>query len=31
VHVLEKGRVVFSATPQELWANDAVKSSYLGT
>ena len=30
VHVLEKGRVVFSATPQQLWANDAVKSSYLG-
>jgi len=30
VHVLEKGRVVFSATPQELWANDEVKSSYLG-
>ena len=30
VHVLEKGRVVFSATPKELWANDAVKSSYLG-
>src|SRR5215469_484264 len=30
VHVLEKGSVVFSATPQELWANDAVKSSYLG-
>ena len=30
VHVLEKGSVVFSATPQELWANDAVKSSSLG-
>jgi len=30
VHILEKGRVVFSSTPQELWANDAVKSSYLG-
>jgi len=30
VHVLEKGRVVYSATPQELWANDDVKSSYLG-
>ena len=30
VHVLEKGRVVYSATPQELWANDEVKSSYLG-
>jgi branched-chain amino acid transport system ATP-binding protein len=30
VHVLEKGRVVYSSTPQQLWANDAVKSSYLG-
>ena len=30
VHILEKGRVVFSSTPLELWANDAVKSSYLG-
>ena len=30
VHVLEKGRVVYSSSPEELWANDAVKSSYLG-
>jgi branched-chain amino acid transport system ATP-binding protein len=30
VHILEKGRVVYSATSRELWANDAVKSSYLG-
>ncbi|MGH7091953.1 MAG: ABC transporter ATP-binding protein [Stellaceae bacterium] len=30
VHVLEKGRVVYSATPQELWANDEIKSNYLG-
>ena len=30
VHVLEKGRVVYSSTPQQLWVNDAVKSSYLG-
>ena len=30
VHVLEKGRVVYSSGPKELWANDAVKSSYLG-
>ena len=30
VHVMSKGRVVYSATPQELWANDEVKSSYLG-
>jgi branched-chain amino acid transport system ATP-binding protein len=30
VHVLEKGRVVYSARPRELWTNDEVKSSYLG-
>jgi branched-chain amino acid transport system ATP-binding protein len=30
VHVMSKGRVVYSARPQELWANDAVKASYLG-
>jgi branched-chain amino acid transport system ATP-binding protein len=30
VHVMSKGRVVFSATPEELWANEEVKSSYLG-
>jgi branched-chain amino acid transport system ATP-binding protein len=30
VHVLEKGRVVHSSTPRELWANDVVKSRYLG-
>src|SRR5262247_3483248 len=30
VHVMSKGRVVYSARPEELWANDAVKSSYLG-
>jgi branched-chain amino acid transport system ATP-binding protein len=30
VHVLEKGRVVYSSDPQELWANDEVKSRYLG-
>jgi branched-chain amino acid transport system ATP-binding protein len=30
VHVISKGRVVYSATPRELWANEAVKSSYLG-
>ncbi|HKS89823.1 MAG TPA: ABC transporter ATP-binding protein [Stellaceae bacterium] len=30
VHVLEKGRVVYSSAPQDLWANDDVKSSYLG-
>jgi branched-chain amino acid transport system ATP-binding protein len=30
VHVMEKGRVVYSAAPQDLWSNDAVKSRYLG-
>jgi branched-chain amino acid transport system ATP-binding protein len=30
VHVMSKGQVVHSSTPQELWANDAVKHSYLG-
>jgi branched-chain amino acid transport system ATP-binding protein len=30
VHVLEKGRIVHSSGPRELWANDAVKASYLG-
>jgi len=30
VHVLEKGRVVYSSEPDELWSNDQVKSSYLG-
>ena len=30
VHVLSKGRVVYSARPQELWASEEVKASYLG-
>ncbi len=30
VHVMSKGQVVHSAHPQELWANDAIKSDYLG-
>ena len=30
VHVMSKGHVVYSARPDELWANDRVKSSYLG-
>ena len=30
VHVLSKGRVVYSADPQALWANEEVKSGYLG-
>jgi branched-chain amino acid transport system ATP-binding protein len=30
VHVMSKGQVVYSSTPQDLWANDAIKHSYLG-
>jgi len=30
VHIISKGRVVYSAPPRELWANAEVKSNYLG-
>jgi branched-chain amino acid transport system ATP-binding protein len=30
VHVMSKGQVVYSGKPEELRANDQVKSSYLG-
>jgi branched-chain amino acid transport system ATP-binding protein len=30
VHVISKGRVVYSGTPKQLWADDTVKSRYLG-
>jgi branched-chain amino acid transport system ATP-binding protein len=30
VHVMSKGQVVYSARPEELRANDEIKSSYLG-
>jgi ABC-type branched-subunit amino acid transport system ATPase component len=30
VHVMSKGKVVYSAKPAELKANDEIKSSYLG-
>src|SRR6202165_2987477 len=30
VHVMSKGQVVYSARPEELRANDAIKASYLG-
>ena len=30
VHVMSKGRVVYSAKPEELRANEEIKSSYLG-
>ena len=30
VHVMSKGQVVYSGKPEELRANDEIKSSYLG-
>ena len=30
VHVMSKGQVVHSSRPDELWANDEIKSNYLG-
>src|SRR5262245_60058466 len=30
VHVMSKGRVVYSARPEELRANEEIKASYLG-
>lgn len=30
VHVLSRGRIVYSSTPSELWANEEVKRNYLG-
>src|SRR5258708_18580109 len=30
VHVMSKGQAVYSARPDELWANDEIKASYLG-
>ncbi|MGQ0749406.1 MAG: ABC transporter ATP-binding protein [Betaproteobacteria bacterium] len=30
VHVMSKGRIVYSADPATLWANEEVKASYLG-
>jgi len=30
VHVMSKGQVVYSSTPQDLLANEGIKSSYLG-
>jgi branched-chain amino acid transport system ATP-binding protein len=30
VHVMSKGQVVYSARPDALWANDDIKSRYLG-
>jgi branched-chain amino acid transport system ATP-binding protein len=30
VHVISKGRVVYSGQPGALWANDEIKSRFLG-
>jgi branched-chain amino acid transport system ATP-binding protein len=30
VHVMAKGQVVYSARPEELWANDEIKALHLG-
>jgi len=30
IHVLSRGRIVHSCSPQELWQNDEIKSKYLG-
>ena len=30
VHVMSKGQVVYSSKPEELKANDQIKSNYLG-
>jgi branched-chain amino acid transport system ATP-binding protein len=30
VHVMSKGQVVYSSRPEALWANDEIKSKYLG-
>jgi branched-chain amino acid transport system ATP-binding protein len=30
VHVISKGQVVYSAKPDVLWANQDIKSRYLG-
>jgi branched-chain amino acid transport system ATP-binding protein len=30
VHVLSRGRIVHSSTPDELWKNDEIKARYLG-
>ena len=30
VHVMSKGKVVYSGKPEELKANEQIKASYLG-
>jgi branched-chain amino acid transport system ATP-binding protein len=29
-HILNKGKIVYSSTPKELWKNEEVKGQYLG-
>jgi branched-chain amino acid transport system ATP-binding protein len=29
-HVMSKGRIVYSGSPQQLWENQEIKSQYLG-
>ena len=30
VHILSRGRIVYSSAPQELWKNEEIKKRYLG-
>jgi branched-chain amino acid transport system ATP-binding protein len=30
IHVLSRGRIVHSSSPQALWENEEIKSKYLG-
>jgi branched-chain amino acid transport system ATP-binding protein len=30
IHVISKGQMVHSSSPQDLWANEAIKTRYLG-
>ena len=30
VHVMSKGQIVHSCGPQDLWANEEIKTQYLG-
>ena len=30
VHILSRGRIVYSGRPNELWENEDVKKNYLG-
>ncbi len=30
IHIMNKGTIVYSSTPEELWENEEIKSKYLG-